>query len=135
MPDRRRVTSGSPFEESIGFSRALRSGDRVWVSGTAPVWPDGSCPPDAALQARRCFEIITAALAEAGAALEHVVRTRMYLTSAEDAAAVSAVHGELFGAIRPAATMIVVSALLDPRWKVEIEAEADLGAGAAPERG
>jgi enamine deaminase RidA (YjgF/YER057c/UK114 family) len=119
-----RISSGSPFEGSIGFSRAVRVGDRVLVSGTAPVWPDGSCPDDAAVQARRCFEIIAAALADAGGGLPQVVRTRMFLTSAGDGAAVGAVHAELFGTTRPAATMVVVAALLDPRWKVEIEAEA-----------
>ena len=117
-------SSGSPFEPTIGFSRALRVDDRVWVSGTGPVWPDGSCPDDAGVQARRCFEIIVAALAEAGACTDDVVRTRMFLTSAADADAVSAVHGELFADIRPAATMVVIAALLDPRWKVEVEAEA-----------
>ncbi len=119
-----RISSGSPFEARIGFSRALRVEDRVWVSGTGPVWPDGSCPDDASAQARRCFEIILAALAEAGARAEDVVRTRMFLTSVEDADAVSAVHGELFGAVRPAATMVVIAGLLDPRWRVEMEAEA-----------
>ena len=119
-----RITSGSPFESPIGFSRAIRVEDRVWVSGTGPVWPDGSCPDDAGVQARRCLEIILAALAEAGARADDVVRTRMFLTSAADADAVSAVHGELFGEIRPAATMVVIAGLLDPRWKVEIEAEA-----------
>ncbi len=119
-----RVSSGSPFEPTIGFSRAVRGGDRVLVSGTAPVWPDGSCPADAAIQARRCFEIIETALAQAGAQRHDVVRTRMFLVDAADADAVGAVHGELFGEIRPAATMVVVAALLDPRWKVEIEAEA-----------
>jgi enamine deaminase RidA (YjgF/YER057c/UK114 family) len=122
--ERQRITSGSPFEARIGFSRALRVDDRVWVSGTGPVWPEGSCPDDAGAQARRCFEIILAALAEAGAGAEDVVRTRMFLTSAADAEAVSAVHGELFGAVRPAATMVVIAGLLDARWKVEIEAEA-----------
>jgi enamine deaminase RidA (YjgF/YER057c/UK114 family) len=122
--ERQRITSGSPYEARIGFSRALRVDDRVWVSGTGPVWPEGSCPDDAGAQARRCFEIILAALAEAGAGAEDVVRTRMFLTSATDAEAVSAVHGELFGAVRPAATMVVIAGLLDPRWKVEIEAEA-----------
>jgi len=122
--ERQRITSGSPFESRIGFSRALRVDDRVWVSGTGPVWPEGSCPDDAGAQARRCFEIILAALGEAGAGAEDVVRTRMFLTSATDAEAVSAVHGELFGAVRPAATMVVIAGLLDPRWKVEIEAEA-----------
>ena len=122
--ERQRISSGSPFESRIGFSRALRVDDRVWVSGTGPVWPEGSCPDDAGAQARRCFEIILGALAEAGARAEDVVRTRMFLTSAADADAVSAVHGELFGQVRPAATMVVIAALLDPRWKVEIEAEA-----------
>lgn len=94
------------------------------MSGTGPVWPDGSCPDDAGVQARRCFEIIERALTEAGAQLSDVVRTRMLLTSTDDADRVSAVHGELFNDIRPAATMVVVAALLDARWKVEIEAEA-----------
>ena len=126
MRDHQRISSGSPFEPAIGFSRAVRTGGggRVLVSGTAPVWPDGSCPADVAVQARRCFEIIEAALREAGATLDDVVRTRMYLTSADDAAAVGAVHGELLGAARPAATMVVVAGLLDPAWKVEVEAEA-----------
>jgi enamine deaminase RidA (YjgF/YER057c/UK114 family) len=127
VPDRDRISSGSPFEATIGFSRAVRAGDRVLVSGTAPVWPDGSCSSEVAVQARRCFEIITAALAEAGASRADVVRTRMYLTSAADAASVGAVHAECFGAVRPAATMVVVAALLDPRWRVEVEAEAIVG--------
>ena len=122
--DRHRVSSGSPFEPSIGFSRALRVGERVWVSGTGPVWPDGTCPDDARVQTLRCFDIIVAALAEAGAALQDVVRTRMYLISADDAGVVSGVHGELFSQILPAATMVVVAALLDPRWRVEIEVDA-----------
>ena len=127
MAERVRVASGSPFEPRVGFSRALRVGERVLVSGTAPVWPDGSCDPDPAVQARRCLDIVVAALAEAGAGPEQVVRTRMYLTDAGDAEAVGAVHRAYFGAVRPAATMVVVAALLDPRWKVEIEAEAMLG--------
>ncbi len=121
---RQLVASGSPFEKTIGFSRAVRIGDRVLVSGTTPVWPDGSCPDDPAVQARRCFEIIAQALAEAGASLTDVVRTRMFLVDSSAADAVGAVHGELFAEIRPAATMVVVAGLLDPRWKVEIEAEA-----------
>jgi enamine deaminase RidA (YjgF/YER057c/UK114 family) len=124
VTDRTLISSGSPYEPTIGFSRAVRVGDRVLVSGTGPVWPDGSCPDDAGLQARRCFEIIERALIEAGAQLSDIVRTRMLLTSTEDADRVSAVHGELFGSIRPTATMVVVAALLDARWKVEIEAEA-----------
>ena len=133
MVDRQRISSGSPFEPTIGFSRALRVGDRVYVSGTGPVVPAGACPDDAGAQARRCFEIIEDALAEAGAALSDVVRTRMYLTTAADAPAVGAVHGELLGDVRPAATMVVVAALLDPAWKVEIEAEAVLARGAGPD--
>jgi enamine deaminase RidA (YjgF/YER057c/UK114 family) len=128
MSARARVSSGSPFESAIGFSRAVRVGDRVLVSGTGPVFPDGSCPDDAAAQARRCLEIIATALTEAGAGLADVVRTRMFLTSAADAQAVGAVHGEVFGTVRPAATMAVVTGFLDPRWRVEIEAEAVIGA-------
>jgi enamine deaminase RidA (YjgF/YER057c/UK114 family) len=124
MTKRQRIASGSPFEPTIGFSRALRVGSRVLVSGTGPVWPDGSCPDDAATQARRCFEIVESALAEAGATLADVVRTRMYLTSVDDVDAVSAVHGERFGDVRPAATMVVVAGLVVPAWRVEVEAEA-----------
>jgi enamine deaminase RidA (YjgF/YER057c/UK114 family) len=102
----------------------MRVGDRVWVSGTGPVWADGSCSDDAGEQTRRCFDIIGAALSEAGGTVEDVVRTRMFLTAAADADAVSSVHGEIFSQIRPAATMVVVAALLDPRWKIEIEVDA-----------
>ena len=126
VAERQRISSGSPFEPTIGFSRAVRVGDRVIVSGTGPVVPVGRCPDDAGDQARRCFEIIVAALAEAGASLDDVVRTRMYITSAGDADAVGSVHGELLGPVRPAATMVVVAGFLDPAWKVEIEAEAVL---------
>lgn len=122
--ERQRIASGSPYEPTIGFSRAVRVGARVLVSGTAPIWPDGSCDPDGEVQARRCLEIILAALREAGAAPEDVVRTRMYLVSRDDADAVGRAHGAVFGLVRPAATMVVVAGLLDPRWKVEIEAEA-----------
>jgi enamine deaminase RidA (YjgF/YER057c/UK114 family) len=122
--ERQRVASGSPYEPVIGFSRALRAGNRVLVSGTAPIWPDGRCDPDPAAQARRCLEIIVAALAETGARPQDVVRTRCYLTSAADWEAVGRAHGEVFADVRPASTMVVVAALLDPRWKVEIEAEA-----------
>lgn len=124
VKERRRASSGSPYEPVIGFSRAVRVGARVLVSGTAPVWPDGSCDPDPAAQTRRCLEIILAALRELGGAPEHVVRTRMFLVNAADWEAVGRAHGEVFGTQRPAATMVVVAALLDPRWKVEIEAEA-----------
>jgi enamine deaminase RidA (YjgF/YER057c/UK114 family) len=123
---RQRVRSGSPFEPRIGFSRAVRVGDRVLVSGTAPVFPDGDCPDDAGVQAQRCFAIIGAALREAGARPDQVVRTRMYLTDPADADRVGEAHREAFGEAAPAATMVVVAALLDPRWRVEIEAEAQL---------
>jgi enamine deaminase RidA (YjgF/YER057c/UK114 family) len=121
-----RISSGSPFEEPFGFSRAIRSGSRVIVSGTAPIWPDGSCDPDVRVQARRCLEIIGEALRDAGSDLGDVVRTRMFIADAGDSDAVGTVHGEVFGDVRPAATMVVVVGLLDPRWKVEIEAEAEL---------
>jgi enamine deaminase RidA (YjgF/YER057c/UK114 family) len=135
MTDRRRVSSGSPFEPRIGFSRAVRVGDRVLVSGTGPVVPIGRCPADAGAQARRCFEIIAAALVDAGALLADVVRTRMYITDAQFADDVGDVHAEIFGEVRPAATMVVVAALLNPDWKVEIEVEAvvpDRASGRSP---
>ncbi len=121
---RRRIASGSPYEGTIGFSRAIAVDGRVVVSGTAPVWPGGSCDPDVHAQARRCLEIIELALREGGLTPAHVVRTRMFLVDRDDAEAVGRAHGEVFGDIRPAATMVVVKELLDPRWKVEIEAEA-----------
>ena len=122
--DRRRVSSGSPYEATIGFSRAVRVGDRVIVSGTAPIMPDGSVDPDPAAQTHRCFEIVARALAEAGATVADVVRTRMYLIDAADAEAIGSVHGSIFGDVRPASTVILVAGLLDPRWKVEVEVEA-----------
>ncbi|HYZ18669.1 MAG TPA: RidA family protein [Gaiellaceae bacterium] len=126
--ERRLISSGSPYEPIWGFSRAVVAGKQVFVSGTAPVMPDGGDPPpDAHGQARRCFEIILAALAEAGAAAEHVVRTRVYLVHAEDWEEVARAHAEVFGAVRPAATGVVVAALFDPRWLVEIEADAVRG--------
>jgi enamine deaminase RidA (YjgF/YER057c/UK114 family) len=125
--ERKLVSSGSPYEPTIGFSRAVRVGDRVWVAGTAPVMADGGDPPlDAYGQARRCLEIIVAALREAGAGPEHVVRTRTYLTKPELWEEVGRAHGEVFRDVRPASTMVAVSALLDPRWLVEIEADAML---------
>ena len=127
--DRQLISSGSPYEESVGCSRAVRVGDRIVVSGTAPIWPDGSCDSDVAVQARRCLEIILAALAEGGAGAEDVVRTRMYLVDAADWEAVSRVHGEVFGTIRPATTLVIVAALVDPRWRLEIEAEAIRASG------
>jgi enamine deaminase RidA (YjgF/YER057c/UK114 family) len=126
IADRQLISSGSPYEPTIGFSRAVRVADRVLVAGTAPVWPDGEVDEDPEVQARRCLEIIVTALAEAGASAEDVVRTRMFLTDASYGEAVGRAHGEVFSGIRPAATMVVVAGLLDPRWKVEIEAEAML---------
>jgi len=126
---RRLVASGSPYEPVIGFSRAVVDGRHVSVSGTAPVMPDGGDPPpDAYGQTKRVLEIIVAALAEAGAGPEHVVRTRTFLTSANDWEDVGRAHGEVFAQVRPASTMIVVSAFLDPRWVVEMEADALLPA-------
>ncbi len=125
--ERRHLTSGSPWEARIGFSRAVRLGERVLVSGTGPIWPDGSCDRDAAKQAQRCLETIGQALRDAGAGLDDVVRTRIFLTGVADAEAVGRAHVEVFGDVRPASTIVVVAGLLDPRWKVEIEAEAQLG--------
>jgi enamine deaminase RidA (YjgF/YER057c/UK114 family) len=126
--ERRLISSGSPYEPVVGFSRAVVAGGMVFVSGTAPVMPDDADPPANAYgQALRCFEIITAALADAGAGPEHVVRTRMFLVHAEDWREVTRAHAEVFGGVRPAATGVVVAALFDPRWLVEIEVDALLG--------
>jgi enamine deaminase RidA (YjgF/YER057c/UK114 family) len=129
---RRSTRSGSPYEDAFGFSRGVRVGDVVHVAGTGPVWPDGACDPDPAIQARRCWEITATALRDLGADLGHVVRTRMYVTDVAVTNEVGRVHGEVFGAVRPAATMVVVTALVDPRWHVEVEVEAlvsDEGSG------
>jgi enamine deaminase RidA (YjgF/YER057c/UK114 family) len=120
-----RTDGTSPYEALYGFSRALRVGDRILVSGTAPVESDGSSTQgNAATQARRCFGIILSAVEELGGSAADVVRTRMFITDPEDADAIGAVHGEVFRDVRPAATMVVVSALLRDEWRVEIEAEA-----------
>jgi enamine deaminase RidA (YjgF/YER057c/UK114 family) len=124
MTDRRRIKGPSPFEGKIGFSRAVRVGERVLVAGTAPVWEDGSCDPDPEAQARRCIEIIETALREAGASLTVVVRTRQFIVDPADAEAVGRAHAAAFGEARPASTMVVVAQLLDSRWRIEIEAEA-----------
>jgi enamine deaminase RidA (YjgF/YER057c/UK114 family) len=122
---RRLVSSGSPYEPVIGFSRAVVDGRHVMVAGTAPLMADGTDPPpDAYGQTRRVLAIITEALAEAGAAPEHVVRTRTFLTRVQDWEEIGRAHGEVFGAARPASTMVVVTGFLDPRWVVEIEADA-----------
>ena len=129
MAKRQRIASGSPYEPVFGYSRAVRVGDRVLVAGTAPIWPDGTVDPDVGAQAARCLDIILDALSAAGASVSDVVRTRMFLVDPADQEAVGRAHGAVFGDIRPAATMIVVAALLDPRWRVEIEAEAIIDAG------
>lgn len=122
--ERRLIASGSPYEPIIGFSRAVRVGRHVFVAGTAPVMPEGlELPPDPYGQAKRCLEIIVAALGEADAGPEHVVRTRIFATSAGDFEEIGRAHGEVFGDIRPASTYVIAQ-LIDPRWRVEIEAEA-----------
>jgi len=123
--ERRVVPADSPYAPAVGYSRAVRVGDQIHVSGTAAVMPDGAPPPsDAYGQARRCLEIIVAALAELGAGPEHVVRTRVFITSAADWEEIGRAHGEVFGEIRPASAMLVIAGLLDLRFLVEIEADA-----------
>lgn len=124
---RRNIRSGSPWEPQVGFSRAVRVGDLIHVAGTGPVEPDGSCRQGAEAQADRCFAIIGEALEAAGSSLLDVVRTRMYVTDAAVMDAVGAAHHRAVGAVAPAATMVVVTGLADPRWLVEIEAEAIAG--------
>ena len=124
---RSHAASGSPYEQTIGFSRAVRVGGTIAVSGTAPVWPDGEVDPDVTAQARRCWEIALAALDELGGSPGDVIRTRQYVVDAADADAVGTVHGEIFGDIRPASTMVVVAGLLDARWRVEVEIDAVVG--------
>lgn len=125
MSRRARTTSGSPFEETFGFARAVREGNRILVAGTGPVEPDGSTTPGgAAEQAERCCTIIVAAMEALGGRAADVVRTRMLLTHAEDQDAVGAVHARFFGVAKPAATMAGVAWLCRPEWRVEIEAEA-----------
>lgn len=126
-PSRSFASSGSPYEASIGFSRAVRVGNRILVSGTAPVEPDGSSTPgDAEAQAARCLKIIVEAVETLGGTAADIVRTRMFLVDPEDAAAVGRAHGCIFADIRPASTMIAGAVLLRPEWRVEIEAEAIL---------
>jgi enamine deaminase RidA (YjgF/YER057c/UK114 family) len=120
---RQNISGGSPYEPIIGFSRAVRIGNVVRVAGTGPVGADSE---DAAGQTRRVFAIAEKALAEAGASFDDVVATRMYLTHTEDWEAVGRVHGEFFSKTRPVATMVVVAALLNPAWRIEMEFEAIL---------
>jgi len=124
VQDRQCVSSGSPYEPTIGFSRAVRVGQLIAVAGTAPVWPDGHVDPDPLIQARRCWHIALEALTELGGQPEKVIRTRIYLTTRAAEAAAAQAHGEHFANIRPAATMVIVAGLLDPRWLLEVELDA-----------
>jgi enamine deaminase RidA (YjgF/YER057c/UK114 family) len=119
---RKNIAGTSPFEPIIGFSRAVRIGNHVHVSGTGPVGADDAA--DVTQQTEQCLTLIATALKNAGASLEHVYRTRMYLTHVEEWEAAGRIHGKFFGTIRPAATMVVVAALLNPKWRIEIEADA-----------
>jgi enamine deaminase RidA (YjgF/YER057c/UK114 family) len=122
-----RVRSASAYESLVGFSRAVRRGSRIVVSGTAPLDPDGETViGDAYEQAKRCYEIILDAVEALGGTLEDVIRTRVFVTDVADWEDVGRAHGEFFRDAYPAATMIVVQGFLDPRWKVEIEAEAEV---------
>ena len=123
---RRLIQGHSPFEAVTGFSRAVVDGERVLVAGTAPIPRDGDPPEGAYEQMRLCLEIVGGALEQAGAGFADVVRTRMYLTDAGDWEEVARAHGEVFAEIRPASTAVVVKELLDPRWRIELEAEAVL---------
>lgn len=126
--ERRRTASASPFEQTIGFSRAIRVGNRILVSGTAPVEADGSSTLGGAeAQADRCLDVIISAVEQLGGAQTDVVRTRMFIIDPADAEAIGRAHTGRFADIRPAATMVVVAALLRPEWRVEIEAEAVVG--------
>jgi enamine deaminase RidA (YjgF/YER057c/UK114 family) len=125
--ERRRVPARTPYADVAGYSRAVQAGGQVFVSGTVAVTSDGGDPPtDGYGQAVRCLEIIVTALEEAGARAEDVVRTRMYLTRPGDVDEVLRAHGEVFGRIRPASTMVIVKELVEPRYVVEIEADAVL---------
>jgi len=123
---RQRVSSGSPYEPRVGISRGVRAGRIVAIAGTAPIGPDGNtvAPGDAAMQARRCLEIIRAALEQLGASLAAVTRTRILLTRIEDWESVATVHGEFFKDTRPACTVMQVVRFIDAEWLVEIEADA-----------
>ena len=124
---RERVSSASGFEEMYGFSRAVRSGRRIHVAGTAPIPQNGSPVPDGAYdQTILCGEIALNAVRELGGSVAHVVRTRLFIVSADDADEIGRAHRAVFGEAAPAATMVVVAGLLDPAWKVEIEVDAEI---------
>jgi len=124
--DRKLVSSGSAFEPTIGFSRAVRVGPHIAVAGTAPIAPDGgtACPGDLYGQAKRCLEIIEKAVNDAGGKREHIIRTRIFLKDMENWEAAGRAHGEFFSDIRPASTMVQIVQAIDPSWLIEIEADA-----------
>ena len=125
MTDRKNVSSASPYEPIVGFSRAVRIGNIIAVGGTGPIGPDGkTVPGDVAAQARRCFEISLIALEQLGASPGDIIRTRMMLTRIEDWEAVAEVHGQFFRDIRPASTIVQVTSLVEPEWLVETEVDA-----------
>jgi len=129
MTERRRVSSGGPYEGRYGYSRAIAVGDSCWVAGTTDAGPDGTSlhPGDAAGQARAAYAIAIAALAEAGFDVAHVVRTRMYVVRAADMQAVAKVNGEIFGTVRPASALVQVAGLIEPSLLVEVELDARRG--------
>jgi enamine deaminase RidA (YjgF/YER057c/UK114 family) len=123
--ERRTVPAVSPFAEAAGYARVVRIGSHAYVAGTAPIMPDDADPPtDAYGQTRRCLQIALTALADVGVLVDHVVRTRIMLTRAEDFPEIARAHGEFFRDVMPVNTSYVVAALLDPRWLLEIELEA-----------
>jgi len=129
MAIRKNVSSGSPYEPIVGFSRAVQIGNVIAVGGTGPLGPDGKTvgPGDVAAQARRCFEISLAALEQLGAGAGDIIRTRIMLTRLEDWEAAARVHGEFFGEIRPASTIMQVTSFVDPEWLIETEVDAVVG--------
>ncbi len=125
---RQNISSGAKWEPLVGYSRAVRIGNTIAVSGTVGVAADGSISPDAYQQARRALEIIARALQSAGAAMTDVIRTRMFLTDMKHFQDVARAHGEVFGTIRPATSAVAVAGLVDPAFLVEIEADAVISA-------
>jgi len=125
---RKKISSGSPYEVPIGFSRAIRTGNRILVSGTAPIAEDGSTafPEDVYRQTRRCLEIIEKAILNAGGSMKDVIRTRVYLVNGDSWQEAGRAHGEFFAETRPASTFVAVARLIDPEWLVEIEAECEM---------